>query len=352
MRYHSEKDTDLSEDLSVRQLLELLLDERARRRLMLKQKSNDEIFFLYFQELKLRLTPGQYEEYTRVLSKFREYLGSWPPTSQLAVSFLAQFNGHQAAVIRYHTMVKGFMYWLGEDMTVKVRRPKRLPQYVEPSHVEQLIDAIRSKRTHKDTTARDVILIEIARYTGLRRAELANIKVGDVLLNERTLLVRGGKGEKDAAVPLPASLIPRLQEFLKGKSPQDSVFGLTKASVSNKIHNWAKKAGVPLHAHSLRHYYAERLLESGTDLRVVQSLLRHTRLDTTGQYLGLKPNALREAVDRLDDHKPQPKIAEPHRFAWERPGVKAKKKAAENLPKPEPFFESHPELADLYNKSY
>jgi integrase/recombinase XerD len=291
MRYFSEKDTDLSEDLSVRQLLELLLDERARRRLKLKHESNHELFSLYYQELKLRLTPGQYIEYTRVLEKFHQYLGQFPPSPQLAIGFLAQFTGHQAALIRYHTMLKGFMHWLGDDMDIKLRRPRQLPQYVDPDQVEKLISAVRRKHTHKNTLDRDVILIDVARHTGLRRGELANLKVGDTLLNEQLLLVRQGKGQKDAAIPLPKSLIPRLRTFLTGKSPEESAFGLTKESISNKIRNWSEKAGVPLHAHSLRHHYAERLLESGTDLRVVQALLRHTRLDTTGQYLGLKPDA-------------------------------------------------------------
>ncbi|UCH51726.1 MAG: tyrosine-type recombinase/integrase, partial [Chloroflexota bacterium] len=137
-------------------------------------------------------------------------------------SFLAQFTSHQASLIRYHTMLKGFMHWLGEDMDMKLRRPRQLPQYVNPDQVEKLISAVRSKRTHKNTLDRDVILIDVARYTGLRRGELANLKVGDVLLNEQLLLVCQGKSQKDAAIPLPKSLIPRFQAFLSTKAESNA----------------------------------------------------------------------------------------------------------------------------------
>ena len=83
--------------------------------------------------------------------------------------------------------------------------------------------------------------------TGLRRGELANLKVGDLNLqgNDPVLLVRQDKGDKDRAVSLNTYIRDRLTAFVKGKSPQDSVFGLAAKTISLKIGKWARLAGVP-----------------------------------------------------------------------------------------------------------
>ena len=83
--------------------------------------------------------------------------------------------------------------------------------------------------------------------------------------------------------------------------PTDSVFGLTERSITDKISTWSKKAGLKLHPHSFRHYFAEQLLERGVPLTVVSALLGHENLQTTASYLGLRPGSLREAVDKLGE---------------------------------------------------
>jgi len=175
-----EKTPVLSEDLPIRELLELLLDERARRKMTLRQKSNEELFKLYEDELKLRISRGQLKEYKRVLGHFSTYLGESPPSLQLATSFLAQFSDREPRTLaRYLSIIKGFMIWCGEDMPVKVPLPRQLPQYVDPSDVDRLLTAVRNKRTHKETILRDTLLIDTARYSGLRRGELENLEVKD-----------------------------------------------------------------------------------------------------------------------------------------------------------------------------
>ena len=92
--------------------------------------------------------------------------------------------------------------------------------------------------------------------TGLRRGELANLKIGDLHLegDDPVLIVRQGKGAKDRAVSLNSSIRDQLADFTKDKPPQESVFGLAAKTISLKIGKWARKSGVPhLHTHSLRH---------------------------------------------------------------------------------------------------
>ena len=140
------------------------------------------------------------------------------------------------------------------------------------------------KKSHKKSIDRDILLIETGKMTGLRRGELANLKVGDLNLkgNDPVLLVRQGKGGKDRAVSLNPYIRDRLAAFVNGKSPQDSVFGLAPKTISLKIGKWARKAGVPhLHTHSLRHYVGTTLFERGANPRAVQAALGHESLDVT-----------------------------------------------------------------------
>ena len=99
--------------------------------------------------------------------------------------------------------------------------------------------------------------------TGLRRAELANLAVGHINFEARRLLVLGGKGNKDRVIPLTASLAFSLHKFCEGFKPNPTIFGLGYRSLGLNISDWAKKADVPLHTHSFRHYFANKLVEKG-----------------------------------------------------------------------------------------
>ena len=115
------------------------------------------------------------------------------------------------------------------------------------------------------------------------------------------VIVRKGKGNKDRTVPLVSYLVKDISEYIKDMKPTDSVFGLTKKSITDKISVLSQKAGLKLHPHSFRHYFAEQLLGRGVPLTVVSVLLGHENLQTTAVYLGLRRESLREAVDKLGE---------------------------------------------------
>ncbi len=278
------------------------MDDKAKRRLFLKRKTNRELFSLYYDHLKVKLTPGQYDQYTLLLDKYHQFLGEFPPSVELATQFLTRYTNHaQATLIRYTGMMRGFMEWYGESLDIRLAKPKSLPQYVEPNDIEHLIDVIRHKSTHKRTVERDVRLVRFATMTGLRRGELARLTVGDIHIKQKVVIVRKGKGDQDRTVPLLKSLVTDLSEYIAGMNLTDSVFGLTERSITDKVTTWSKKAGLKLHPHSFRHYFAEQLLERGVPLTVVSALLGHENLQTTAVYLGLRPESLREGVDKLDE---------------------------------------------------
>ena len=278
------------------------MDDKAKRRLSLKRKTNHELFTLYYDHLKVRLTPGQFAQYTLVLDKYRQFLGEFPPSVELATQFLTRYtNNAQATLVRYAGIIRGFMEWYGESLDIRPTKPKSLPQYVEPSDIEHLIDVIRHKNTHKSTVVRDILLTRFATMTGLRRSELAHLIVRDIHIKQKMVIVRKGKGGKDRTVPLLRSLVNDLSEYITDMNLTASVFGLTERSITDKVSTWSKKAGLKLHPHSFRHYFAEQLLERGVPLTVVSALLGHENLQTTAVYLGLRPESLREAVDKLGE---------------------------------------------------
>jgi integrase len=282
----------------------VLLDDKAKRRLSLRCKTNNELFTLYYEHLKLKLTPGQFDQYTLLLNKFWQFLGEFPPSVELATRFLTRYTNHaQATLVRYAGMVRGFMEWYGESLDLRLAKPKSLPQYVEPDDIERLVDFIRHKNTHKQTVERDILLVRFATLTGFRRSELARLTVGDIHIKQKVVIVRKSKGIKDRAIPLESSLCTQLSEYISDMKPSDSVFGLAGRSITDKISDWSKKAGLKIHPHSFRHYFAEQLLERGVPLTVVSALLGHKDLQTTAVYLGLRPGSLREAVDKLGESR-------------------------------------------------
>jgi integrase/recombinase XerD len=301
--------------------LEALLGPEGKRRLRLRHMTNEELFPLYDSDLLLRLHNAKdLSDHRRMLARFRIALQAFPPSVELAKTFLAQYVDRKPRTLaRYAKMIGGFMRWYGEALDFKVKVPRTLPPYVEDADVEKLLVAIEKKITHKGTIVRDCLLVEAAQRTGMRRGELSNLEAGDI--HSDFLMVRHGKGDKDRMIPLPPALAIRLQNFTKGMEPSEKVFKLKPPCITMKIKKFARLAGLhDLHTHSLRSKYATNLLESGADIRAVQTLLGHENIATTQSYLAITDKRLREAVALLDKRpQAQPKPPEAYQHSWEAP---------------------------------
>ena len=272
---------------------------------MLRRMTNEELFKLYDSDLVLRLhSPKNLSDTRKFLTRFNQYLGSYPPSPEIAKSFLAQYADRKPRTLyRYAQMLRMFMKWYGEPLDdLKIRIPKSLPPYTEDAQIEKLIHAIETKKTHKGNIVRDVLLVELALKTGMRRGELANLEVRHI--HEDFLIVREGKNKKDRVIPLSPSIVFRLKSYVKERKPSDKVFGLAAPSITMKIKAYARSAGIDdFHAHTLRHKFAIDLLEHGADIRSVQHLLGHENLSTTQVYLSITDKRLRETVNLLDKNK-------------------------------------------------
>src|SRR4030042_2051568 len=112
----------------------------------------------------------------KLLDRFQQFLGHNPPSSVLAKNFLTQWSKRRPATLyKYLSIIKGFLDWYGEEIDLKVKIPHQLPEYVEDENIQKLIESIKKKSTHKGSIKRDLLLVELAYGSGLRREELANL---------------------------------------------------------------------------------------------------------------------------------------------------------------------------------
>ena len=158
---------------------------------------------------------------------------------------------------------------------------------------------------------------------GLRISEAVKIRVSDIDSKRMLIRVEEGKGRKDRYVMLSPRLLSVLRAYYRVSpcrvpAPNDYLFGswregrpMTSGALSVACHYAAKNSGISKHitAHTLRHSFATHLLENGTDTRVIQVLLGHSRIDTTARYTRVAAHVIAGTPSPLDSlgKKPQPK---------------------------------------------
>ena len=187
----------------------------------------------------------------------------------------------------------------------KVR--KKLPNILSGEEVARLIDASSSlfERT----------LLMVLYGTGMRRAEVARLKIADIDSQRMVLHVVNGKGGKDRDLPLSPALLETLRAHWRWLKPRTYVFPSrmhrnSERPITDKI-VWracteaAKRAGLrkKVTPHLVRHSWATHLLEAGTDLRSIQLLLGHEDLEVTARYLHLSQKRLQQIANPIEELK-------------------------------------------------
>lgn len=185
------------------------------------------------------------------------------------------------------------------------KQPRRLPIVLSQDEAVALINSA-SNLFHR-------AMLMTMYSTGMRRAELCNLKVEDIDSQRMLIHVRQGKGGKDRDVPLSPNLLETLREYYRWMRPKTFLFpGTVNGSradkpITSKV-TWeacqeaAKRAGITkrVSPHLLRHSFATHLMENGADLPTVQALLGHTDLKPTSIYLHLSERHLKAAGTPLD----------------------------------------------------
>jgi integrase/recombinase XerD len=257
------------------------------------------------------------EAYIRAVCKLAAFLRRSPDTS--TVEDLRRFQLHLVdrgtSPIRLNATLTGLKFFFdvtldrGELMAKMqpVRVPRTLPVVLSREEVARLIAAAPNL---KSQTA-----LSIAYGAGLRASEVIALKISDIDSKRMTLRVEQGKGRKDRYAMLSPVLLERLRAWWRvghaqgkvlpsgwlfpGMNPVDP---LTTRQLNRAIHAAAAAAHIDkrVSMHSLRHSFATHLLEQKVDIRVIQVLLGHKKLETTSMYTHVATEILREVVSPLE----------------------------------------------------
>jgi integrase/recombinase XerD len=158
---------------------------------------------------------------------------------------------------------------------------------------EELAAFLDGIDTHQRLGLRDRTCFELMYSSGLRCAEAANLKIGDIDFEKRLVLIRKSKFDKDRVVPISEVALSFLNKYLSGRKEKDEyVFTgnngkLTPNAVGHRFRDLLKRYGFErkhVSAHSVRHSTATHLLEHGAGVRYVQELLGHESIETTVRY--------------------------------------------------------------------
>jgi site-specific recombinase XerD len=171
---------------------------------------------------------------------------------------------------------------------MRLRVPKPLPRALREDQIDRFFDVIKSKR--------DRAMFRLMLRCGLRVEEVANLTLGVIDFKQRRLMVLNGKGSKDRVVYISEDAADALDAYLKLRrhSRMDKVFLVEKGDykgkpisvrgIQKRIEYYAKKSGITVCCHRLRHTMATQLLNADAEVETIQDLLGHNWITTTQRY--------------------------------------------------------------------
>ena len=324
--------------------------------------SNEELIRRYVTHLQSErgLSENTVDNYVRDIRK----LAAWfqRPITEITCKDITQFSAvkigdgiNGRSVRRHLAAFRSFFGFLIDDEELKhdptlgVPKPrytKPLPGIARQADVESMIAALGNS----SLSIRDRAMLYLFFGSGLRESELANLMLKDIDLDRGVVKIWGGKGKKDALLPLSDFAIDALHRYLAAARPIIAEYGfganlalnpgpktlwarakrakkramnpvqpssylfigrrngqkLTRTQVYNCIRAAGHVLGRKVSPHQLRHGYATVLVENGADILDVQTLMRHKRVSTTQRYLHLDLNYLKE---KYDDSHPRARLA-------------------------------------------
>jgi len=264
-----------------------------------------------------RLNPKTQEAYTRSVIKLTRFLEHSPDTA--SPDDLRRFQLHLAqngvSNKTINATITGLRFFfqvtLDDHQALckmsTVREPRKLPVVLSPDEVKRLLEATSSIK-YKAALA-------TAYGAGLRASEVTHLKVTDIDSQRMVIRVEQGKGSKDRNAMLSPTLLALLRQWwraaqdqrrmLKGGwlfPGQNPVNPLSTRQLRRAMERAVTLAGLEkrVSLHSLRHAFATHLLEQGVDIRVIQVLLGHKKLETTAMYSHVATRTLRDAHSPLD----------------------------------------------------
>jgi len=270
----------------------------------LRQRMTDDMTARRFSEATQR-------DYVRNVSNFTEFLGRSPDTA--TSDDLRRFQLHMAqqqvspwsinaaiAALRFFFTVTLERPDLVRPLRI-VNEPRKAPVVLSQEEVARLLEAAPGLKYKA--------ALSVAYGAGLRVSEVANLKVSDIDSERMTLRVEQGKGQRDRYVMLSPQLLELLRDWWRAARPQVWLFPgqnpinpMTPRQLNRAVTTAKDLAGISkrVSPHTLRHSFATHLLEQGVDIRVIQVLLGHAKLETTALYTRVAVNTVRDIKSPLE----------------------------------------------------
>jgi len=268
-----------------------------------------------------KLSPGTRSKYLRAVINLTCFLGQSPDTA--TPEDLRRYQLHLVETgtssISLNAAITALRFFFGVTLErpealakmSTVREPRKLPVVLSCEEVARLIAAAGTPKYQA--------VLSVAYGAGLRASEVVALKVGDIDSTRMTLRVEQGKGRKDRYAMLSPLLLERLRVWWRaGRAQgklldggwlfpgQNPVNPMSTRQFNRICHMAADAAEIDkrVSPHTLRHSYATHLLEQKVDIRVIQVLLGHKRLETTALYTQVATEVLREVDSPLESLRP------------------------------------------------
>ncbi len=255
--------------------------------------------------------------YIRAVKQLTDYLGHSPDiaTAEDLRQFQLHLTDKGTSRITINATITGLRFFFevtvgDKDVVNKLNTvpvPRKLPVVLSREEVGRLLEATSSLKYKA--------AFSIAYGAGLRISEVATLKISDIDGERKTLHVEQGKGRKDRYAMLSPALLDILQRWWKeGRASglllnggwlfpgQNPVNPISTRQLNRAVHAAADAAGIAkrVSPHTLRHSFATHLMEQNIDIRVIQVLLGHAKLDTTALYTRVATNTIRTVMSPLD----------------------------------------------------
>src|SRR5437867_1693333 len=258
-----------------------------------------------------QLAPKTQHDYVQRVKNFAAFLGRSPDTASF--EDVRRYQLHLAArgigvptlnqtisTLRFFFRVTLKRYAIVEH-THFIHELRKLPVVLSPEEVARLLDAAPGLKYRA--------ALSVAYGAGLRAAEVVSLKVSDIDSKRMLIRVEQGKGRKDRNVMLSPHLLDLLRAWWRAARPQgwlfpgrDPVQPMTTRQLNRACHAAAHLAEINkrVSLHTLRHSFATHLLEHNTDIRVIQVLLGHAKLENTALYTRVATKTISEVVSPLE----------------------------------------------------
>jgi len=190
-----------------------------------------------------------------------------------------------------------------KSLNINLRKPSVLPTVLSAKEISKILEVTNNLK-HKTI----LVLIYSA---GLRLGELVNLEIGDIDSESMKIHIREAKGKKDRYVMLSEKVLQLLREYYRKYKPERYIIEgqnggkYSPKSVQSVFKRALKKAGIRKKAtvHTLRHSFATHLLDEGTDIRYIQELLGHKKLETTQIYTHVSSYSINKIKSPADNLK-------------------------------------------------